>query len=196
MVYEIISAQIILSRIVNEELENHECEIISIPGLSAGRMQDSKKENELSVDHVTRHEINDPTDQSKGQGSSVEFVHVQQPTGLCSQLSLGFWPFFGRWDNTENLEKVDISRNPGRPYQKSSGFQASFPISFLLVVKGAHGLPHIRENHFSTPTSPLVHLSIRSCVLDEGQITIRTSERFLCAHRYKSVRPSQTNTPF
>ena len=64
-------------------------------------------------------------------------------------------------------KKVDIIRNPGRPYQKSSGFQASFPISFLLVVKGAHGLPHIHENHFSTPTSPLVHLSIRSCVLEE-----------------------------
>lgn len=160
-------------------------------------MEDSKKENELSVDHVTRHEINDPTDQSKGQGSSVEFVHVQQPTGLGSQPSFGFWSFFRRRDITENLEKVDISRNPGRPYQKSSGFQASFPISFLLVVKGAHGLPHIRENHFSTPTSPLVHLSIRSCVLDEGQITIRTSERlFSFTHRYKSVRLSRTNTPF
>lgn len=145
-------AQIILSRIVNEELENHECEIISIPTLSAGRLENSKKEIESSVDHVTRQEMTDPITQSKVQGSSVEFVNVVQPT-------------------------VDISRNQGRPYHKSSGFQASFPISFLLVVKGAHGLPHIRENHFATPTSPLVHLSIRSCVLDEGQITIRTSER-------------------
>ena len=88
---------------------------------------------------------------------------VRGPAGIIS-ITLPPW----------EPRKVDISRNP---YHKSSGFQASFPISFLLVVKGAHGLPHIRENHYSTPTSPLVHLSIRSCVLDEGQITIRTSER-------------------
>ena len=79
-----ILAQIILSRIVNEELENHECEIISIPGLSAGRTENSKAVIESSVDHVTRKETNDPIEHSKGQGSSVEFVHVQQPTGPCS----------------------------------------------------------------------------------------------------------------
>ena len=66
------------------------------------------------------------------------------------------------------------------------------------MVKGAHGLPHIRENHFSTPTSPLVHLSIRSCVLDEGQITIRTSERWaefpkICLGEWQIFRSNNPN---
>ena len=57
----------------------------------------------------------------------------------------------------------------------TDGIEMSFPVSFVLVVKSASGLPHIKVN--GQLEQPLVHLNIRSCLLEEGQLMMRTSER-------------------
>ena len=56
-----------------------------------------------------------------------------------------------------------------------SGFETSFPISFLMWVKEVTGLPDVREGH-SIPGPPLPMLSVRSPLLEEA-ITCRVSER-------------------
>ena len=70
---------------------------------------------------------------------------------------------------------------------RSNNFEMSFPVSFVLCVKAASGLPSIKVN--GQLEQPLTFLNIRSCLLEEGQLMMRTSERsmspvFNCAHEW------------
>ena len=61
------------------------------------------------------------------------------------------------------------------PSARSVDFETSFPISFLLWVKFAEGLPDVREGP-GIPGPPLPLLTIRSPLLDEP-VTCRVGER-------------------
>jgi hypothetical protein len=59
--------------------------------------------------------------------------------------------------------------------QQSTGFETSFPITFLLWVKSAEGLPDVREGP-GNPGPPLPQIVVRSPLLDEP-LTCRGGER-------------------
>lgn len=72
-----------------------------------------------------------------------------------------------------DLEQIPVS-NTGKSVTGGS-FETSFPVSFIMWVKFAEGLPDVREGS-GLPVPPLPQITIRSALLEEP-ITCRVAER-------------------
>ena len=72
-----------------------------------------------------------------------------------------------------DLDQIPVS-NTGKSVTGGS-FETSFPVSFIMWVKFAEGLPDVREGS-GLPVPPLPQITIRSALLEEP-ITCRVAER-------------------
>ena len=89
--------------------------------------------------------------------------------------------------HTNSPEEVFKIPQPVIELTQSDGIEMSFPVSFVLAVKSGSGLPNIKVN--GQLEEPLTFLNIRSCLLEEGQLMMRTSARsttptFNCSHEW------------